>query len=230
VKRCSQMLSFVNCCSESPILAHRPRAAPSCSGRSPAHEHSSQLRGLARLTAHARQIYTARSAPSRRSSRAAREPAAATESPAPPARAARFGPGALRGSAARFRSPGAHSPRRLPCARQALAPSSTKNSWVSQLSRNSSAELRNSGASCATRAQLAIYIAKTPQLDRNSCHSRRNSTARPLPLKYAGQIRSPGSSPRAATDPAGRGARISMAVAVQCGVAGTEYSCGRVAL
>ena len=51
VKRCSQMLSFVNCCSESPILAHRPRAAPSCSGRSPAHEHSSQLRGLGRVAA-----------------------------------------------------------------------------------------------------------------------------------------------------------------------------------
>ena len=86
---------------------------------------------------------------------------------------------------------------------------------VAQLRR----ELRNS------RATRDLH-AKTPQLSRNSCHSRRNSTARPLPLKYAGQIRSPGSSPRAATDPAGRGARISMAAAVQwsCG-----YSCGRVA-
>ena len=86
---------------------------------------------------------------------------------------------------------------------------------VAQLRR----ELRNS------RAARDLH-AKTPQLSRNSCHSRRNSTARPLPLKYAGQIRSPGSSPRAATDPALRGARISMAAAVQwsCG-----YSCGRVA-
>ena len=86
---------------------------------------------------------------------------------------------------------------------------------VAQLRR----ELRNS------RATRDLH-AKTPQLGRNSRHSRRNSTARPLPLKSAGQIRSPGSSPRAATDPAGRGARISMAAAVQwsCG-----YSCGRVA-